>query len=395
MPWQILIADDEPKIRRGLRRYVEQSGSDYQVSAEASDGESAWLAITQHEPDIVLLDVRMPHLDGLGLLQRLAERPGARRILVISGHDEFEYARQALNHGAFEYLLKPVEQGPLMAAIDRAARDLQAESEKTRKLDWALSTLQSGRAAYRERFFLQWLAGELTKEDWQEYSSWLGPFPKAPARLALANPTTPPERSSLPCLALKPLADQLLQSSDEALCAWNNHWGLALLVPLDLSTEWETLQDNLEIGARDRLGLTLSVVQAPWLPHVELSETLAELLVQRESLRGPDAHIVQAANFLERHYRNPDLALEEVAAEIQVTAGHLGRLFKHSTGLTFSEYVNRLRVRKASVLLLDPSARMYQVAEQVGFRSQHYFSRSFRQVLGTSPSEFRQSRAGE
>ena len=97
--WKVLIADDEPKIRRGLRATIEQIRPDMQVVAEAEDGETALALVQKEKPDILMIDVRMPFLNGLDLIQKINEVWRDCVIIVVSGHDEFEYAQRALTLG--------------------------------------------------------------------------------------------------------------------------------------------------------------------------------------------------------------------------------------------------------------------------------------------------------
>ena len=94
---------------------------------------------------------------------------------------------------------------------------------------------------------------------------------------------------------------------------------------------------------------------------------------------------------VDKHYWNPDLCLEDAAVELQISPGYLSRLMKRETGFSFVEYVNRIRVKKAMLLMSDPSAKAFEVAERVGYRSQHYFSRAFKKVTGTSPTDHRKA----
>ncbi|HRZ90946.1 MAG TPA: response regulator, partial [Spirochaetia bacterium] len=93
--WKVLIADDEPKIRRGLRSLVSRCRDDLEVVAEAEDGEEAYARALEREPDILIIDVRMPLKDGLALIEELNAALPGRIVIIVSGHDEFEYAKAA------------------------------------------------------------------------------------------------------------------------------------------------------------------------------------------------------------------------------------------------------------------------------------------------------------
>ena len=95
-------------------------------SAEAEDGEMAFEMAMKHEPDILLIDVRMPFRSGLDLIEGLNRALPGRIIIIVSGHDEFEYAQAAVKLQVFDYILKPVDADTFIAVIERAKAELES-----------------------------------------------------------------------------------------------------------------------------------------------------------------------------------------------------------------------------------------------------------------------------
>jgi two-component system, NarL family, response regulator LiaR len=116
---RVLIADDHAVVRRGLRTYLELQ-DDVEVVAEAGDGEAAVREAARHEPDVVLLDLAMPQLDGVGALRRLRERVPEARVLVLTSFGEDDRLFAALRGGASGFLLKDTEPAELVRAIRTA-----------------------------------------------------------------------------------------------------------------------------------------------------------------------------------------------------------------------------------------------------------------------------------
>ena len=116
---KILIADDEPLARQRLRRLVE-SLPDYQVCGEAGDGDATLAQVAELQPDILLLDIRMPGLDGMGAAARLSLLSNPPAIIFCTAYDN--YAIQAFDVQAAAYLLKPVRKDALAEALTRAGR---------------------------------------------------------------------------------------------------------------------------------------------------------------------------------------------------------------------------------------------------------------------------------
>jgi DNA-binding NarL/FixJ family response regulator len=118
MPVRVLLADDQALVRAGFRALLEAEDG-LEVVAEAADGESAIAAAREHAPDVVLMDIRMPRLDGLEATAAITADPAlaGTRVLVLTTFELDEYVFGALRAGASGFLLKDVEPADLLAAI--------------------------------------------------------------------------------------------------------------------------------------------------------------------------------------------------------------------------------------------------------------------------------------
>jgi len=115
-PIRVLIVDDHPAVRRGLRNFLELS-DDIDVVGEAVDGTEVAALVAATEPDVVLLDLMLPGLDGLGVLAALRDLGAAARVLVITSSTDRRSALPAVRAGARGYLSKDVEPEALAAAV--------------------------------------------------------------------------------------------------------------------------------------------------------------------------------------------------------------------------------------------------------------------------------------
>lgn len=116
---KIIVAEDEEIIRYGIVHSIQEKdkGTHFEVVAECEDGEEALEKITEIQPDIIITDIKMPFMDGLTLLEKLKIRESEMFAVILSGHDEFDYARRAIQAGAFDYLLKPIQVKQLMQVL--------------------------------------------------------------------------------------------------------------------------------------------------------------------------------------------------------------------------------------------------------------------------------------
>ena len=125
---RVLIVDDEYYIRQMLRAAVRWEDIGYEIAGEAEDGLSALREIERTRPDVVLVDINIPKLFGLELIERITKEYPAISVVILSAYDKFAYAQQAVRMGVFEYLLKPIDP----EAISQTFVRLQCRIEQNR-----------------------------------------------------------------------------------------------------------------------------------------------------------------------------------------------------------------------------------------------------------------------
>jgi len=134
----------------------------------------------------------------------------------------------------------------------------------------------------------------------------------------------------------------------------------------------------------------LIVVQAPVPETPQGGPETYEALSAEVAERGGHRHLVGLAQgYIDAHFGQASLSLEEVASSARVSPGYLSRLLKLETGFSFVDYLTRVRINRAVQMMGDPAVKVYEVAEAVGYQSQHYFSRAFKRVFGRPPVEYR------
>ncbi|TBL78994.1 response regulator transcription factor [Paenibacillus thalictri] len=130
--YNTLIVDDEFWMLEGLKKVIRRDCPDYTVTAVAKDGKQAIACLEKEKIDIVITDILMPGMDGLQLLQEIRRRGWKLPVLIVSAHSEFDYAKQAIHYGAFDYLLKPLNRTQIVSTLERA-KTVMAPSAKGRE----------------------------------------------------------------------------------------------------------------------------------------------------------------------------------------------------------------------------------------------------------------------
>jgi two-component system response regulator YesN len=104
-----MLVDDEPLALEGLRLLIDWGAEGFEVCAECADAKQALKLLPVARPDLIVTDIRLPGLDGLELMQAARQKGFEGQLVVVSGYNDFEYAKRALRIGVAGYLLKPVE----------------------------------------------------------------------------------------------------------------------------------------------------------------------------------------------------------------------------------------------------------------------------------------------
>jgi len=136
----LLIVDDEKNIRQGLKVMIEREFGDTCQIRLAAHGREALELHAEHPANVVITDIRMPIMDGMELLERLRQQCRAAEgpiVLVLSGYDEFEYAKTAIRFQVRDYLLKPIRREDLFEALGRALEELEQRKDESERIDLA------------------------------------------------------------------------------------------------------------------------------------------------------------------------------------------------------------------------------------------------------------------
>ena len=133
-PYKLFLVEDEIVVRKGIRDNIDWAAAGFEFCGEASDGEIALPLIQSAQPDVVITDIQMPFMDGLQLSRIIRETMPEIKVIILSGHDEFQYAQQAIKLGITEYLLKPITPEQLMVVLQRLASQLAEERQARENL---------------------------------------------------------------------------------------------------------------------------------------------------------------------------------------------------------------------------------------------------------------------
>lgn len=163
--YKLLVVDDEYNIRDGIVNAVPWETCGVVVAGEADNGITALEKVEETSPDIVITDIHMDDMDGLEFAEILKQKNPNIKVIILSGYDEFEYAKRALQLKVFSYLLKPVLPDELIKVVGEVIRDMEAEARLEEKVKRLESEIKINRQVLLERLLSDLVNGNIRKRD--------------------------------------------------------------------------------------------------------------------------------------------------------------------------------------------------------------------------------------
>ncbi len=360
--FNVLIIDDEPWSRQVVKALGEWERLELNVTGEAEDGTEGLKLIAEQKPHIVVTDMRMPGLDGVGLLKEMNERFPAMKIIVMSGYDDFVYLKQAIRSRAVEYLLKPIDQGELNSALALCVQELK-QANTTANASWrtpfafADTAVLDQYLAFRQRVY-----GYLLELNKQAVMDTLQRLEELLNTDALNS-----ENGNILTKVCHDFMLMLEEFTSENELAFNSLWNNGNTAP-DGSVAWSSIAEAF--GDINRL----------------YSDAIDAIEANRRNRIRLDVAEVQA--HIDRHYEDP-ISLDTVAQHFFVSKEHLSRVFKSRQGENLSDYIVRKRMEKARELIVIQKLAIKHVAQLTGYADVAYFYRVFKKYFGQTPGDLR------
>lgn len=162
---KIFLVEDESIMREGLRDNMPWQQFGYQFVGEAGDGETALPLIRKTKPDVLLTDIKMPFMDGLTLSRIVTKEFPNMKIIILSGYDDFEYARQAIQIGVEQYILKPISRETMKKVLLEVKDKIESEKEKKTYIEKFKKEMQEYEQMARRNFLEKVFSGQMPVQD--------------------------------------------------------------------------------------------------------------------------------------------------------------------------------------------------------------------------------------
>ena len=167
--YKLLIVDDEKIEREGMAELIDWGSFGIELAGTAWNGQDGYEKVLNLHPDIVMTDIKMPVMDGLGLIRKLKEELPDIQVIVLSGYGEYEYTSQAMELGIKYYILKPCDEERMLPVIEKVKEEIREKQQEKRKYD---TTVKKLLPLAKEQVFRNILLNRETSR--KEYDLFLG-----------------------------------------------------------------------------------------------------------------------------------------------------------------------------------------------------------------------------
>ena len=416
--YSVFLVEDEIVAREGIRKRIPWDTTPYTLAGEAPDGEIALPALREIKPDILITDIKMPFMDGLALSRIIKKDQPWMKIIILSGHDEFQYAQEAISIGVEEYLLKPVSSKDMLASLEKVRVRIEEEKERIASMENLRRKVRSAEEVYREKWLLDLVTGQSCTVNALEEAQGLGInlLPGGYSVLIVDVPVDP-KHYSLRGRVKEVIAALIKGREDLFMLSQGAERHIILLKNISPATYDEAvypLAQAIKFEVERNTGCYPAIGIGPAADHLTeiihsytsaarvlrcMAVTGEKNILTSADFVGSDTDSVmrtkrnsviqKAKRFIDANYMRPDLSLNSVASSVNMSPNHFSTVFSQEAGKTFIEYLTCVRIDKAKKLLLKSDMKCSDITFEAGFSDPHYFSFIFKKNTGLSPREYR------
>lgn len=352
--YRVLIVDDTEVVRLELKRLKVWEQYGFVIAAEAKNGQDALKKLKDDRFDLVLTDIQMPVMNGLELLEAIKANGYCACTALLSAHNDFTFAKKGMSLGAFDYLLKPIDEGELAGLLVKTSDFLRRKKEESERDSHLIERLEG----QLDHAYLNTAVDAIVRKI-INHDEDLKTMTEETVNVIHASCAS---RTDLTPVILNHLCDEIIQS-------------------LLLKLEWlEKLRLNIGV---EHCPLAMNEMDRQTLWLCDLLTQLSDRIFSYTF--GSHNETLNRICSLILNNIDDDLTVKEIAFRMSFNRDYLSRFFKEVTGMTMTHYINRVKMDRAKVLLETGNHKIYEVSELLGYKAVEHFSRLFKQYQGVYP----------
>ena len=420
--YKVLLVDDEYMITEGLKRLIPFDKWDMEVVATANHADDALDYVREHPVDIVISDVNMPDKTGLEMIGEMKELLPNSYYILLSGYQEFDYVKKAMNLNVVDYLVKPVDKVELERLLEKIASQLGEQSHEPEILSQQLD--EEAFKAHLSQKENWWIGLSKEKQgnfvipyyvlgqDWQivladqEFDGLLVmPF-EAPYQANFEKWKRDVEKTLF-------YGSVNLDQSESLFSYYEPIYRVIIQGNLQQIIDELTLLEKIVLENTPRVSITKQLFtqfvmdvfhlfehlkaddMTDIVKNIHAITTFEDLVAYtKETLTSffgqyrMNENVVSVLEVIGRDYKK-ELSLKDISKDLFINPVYLGQLIKKETNSTFAELLNKQRIKAAQQLLLSTNDSIEDICYTVGYSNVGYFYKVFRKLCGKSPKAYR------
>ena len=345
---KLVVIDDEYLVIEGIRVMLKRIGKDYEIVGSASDGQTALELIENVHPDVVFVDIRMPGLSGLEVIEHFYKKYPDMIFVLVSAYKEFEYARKGMELGVHSYLDKPVTMDKLKNTLEKIDEEFQERPDNTDvEHQRVIQDLRLSINAIVE------LINDSSTENWEEEVQRIQ-------------------------LLLKKANYNLSEYKEES-------YKLTMAASAAFYEKWKQYEHDFNFPLFNNIEELQTIEEVDEYVFLILQRIFEKISVRK--IGSSHRVITQILDYINQNY-SQDFGLNEMAEMVHMNHAYLSILFKDEVGISFVRYLTQIRMAHAKELLLK-GEKVQDVSVAVGYNNYRYFCNIFKKEEGVTPMQFK------
>ena len=420
--YKVLLVDDEYMITEGLKRLIPFDKWDMEVVATANHADDALDYVREHPVDIVISDVNMPDKTGLEMIGEMKELLPNAYYILLSGYQEFDYVKKAMNLNVVDYLIKPVDKVELERLLEKIAsqlgetshepeilsQQLDEEAFKThlsQKENWWIGLSKEKQGNFVIPYYVLGQDWQIVLAD-QEFEGLLVMSFEAPYQINFEKWKRDVEKTLF-------YGSVNLDQSESLFSYYEPIYRVIIQGNLQQIIEELTLLEKIVLENTPRVSITKQLFtqfvmdvfhlfehlkaddMTDIVKNIHAITTFEDLVAYtKETLTSffgqyrMNENVVSVLEVIGRDYQK-ELSLKDISKDLFINPVYLGQLIKKETNSTFAELLNKQRIKAAQQLLLSTNDSIEDICYTVGYSNVGYFYKVFRKLCGKSPKAYR------
>ena len=420
--YKVLLVDDEYMITEGLKRLIPFDKWDMEVVATANHADDALDYVREHPVDIVISDVNMPDKTGLEMIQEMKDLLPDAYYILLSGYQEFDYVKKAMNLSVVDYLVKPVDKVELGHLLEKIATQLREKVQEpeilsqqldeeafkthlTQKENWWIGLSKEKQGDFVIPYYVLGQDWQIVLAD-QEFEGLLVmPF-EAPYQINFEKWKRDVEKTLF-------YGSVNLDQSESLFSYYEPIYRVIIQGNLQQIIDELTLLEKIVLENTPRVSITKQLFtqfvmdvfhlfehlkaddMTDIVKNIHAITTFEDLVAYtKETLTSffdqyrMNENVVSVLEVIGRDYQK-ELSLKDISKDLFINPVYLGQLIKKETNSTFAELLNKQRIKAAQQLLLSTNDSIEDICYTVGYSNVGYFYKVFRKLCGKSPKAYR------